>query len=134
MSTTPHSTAAKSSKVVMLVEDSAHFRGLVSIALQRAGHEVVEACDGQQAWDMLTSGKVAPHIIVSDVNMPKMDGLEFARMVKASPAHKFTPILMLTTESQAAKKAEGKAAGVKAWMVKPFQPSQLVEAIEKLCP
>jgi two-component system chemotaxis response regulator CheY len=119
------------SKTVMVVDDSGTFRTVVRMALQKAGYEVVEALDGQEAMDKLATTR--PHLIVCDVNMPRMDGLEFARQVKASALHRFTPVIMLTTEFQEAKKAEGRAAGVRAWITKPFQPSQLVDAVAKLC-
>jgi two-component system chemotaxis response regulator CheY len=119
------------SKTIMIVDDSGSFRTVVKLALVKAGYAVVEAVDGQDAAEKLPQAK--PNLIVCDVNMPRMDGLSFARHVKASPTHKFTPMIMLTTESQDAKKAEGKAAGVRAWITKPFQPSQLVDAVNRLC-
>ncbi len=118
-------------KTIMVIDDSSSFRTVVKLALQKAGYSVVEAGDGMDATEKL--GAARPNLIVCDVNMPRMDGLTFARNVKAGP-HKFTPIIMLTTESQESKKAEGKAAGVRAWITKPFQPSQLVEAVTRLCP
>ncbi|HPU50183.1 MAG TPA: response regulator [Burkholderiaceae bacterium] len=120
------------SKTIMVVDDSGSFRTVVKLALQKAGYAVVEAVDGLDASEKI--GNVKPSLIVCDVNMPRMDGLSFARKVKESPIHKFTPIIMLTTESQDSKKAEGKAAGVRAWITKPFQPSQLVDAVARLCP
>jgi two-component system, chemotaxis family, chemotaxis protein CheY len=120
------------SKTILIVDDSSSFRTVVKLALHKAGYSVLEAVDGQDATEKLAANK--PNLIVCDVNMPRMDGLSFARHVKASPTHKFTPIIMLTTESQEAKKAEGKAAGVRAWITKPFQPSQLVDAVARLCP
>lgn len=120
------------SKTIMIVDDSGSFRTVVKLALQKAGFAVVEAVDGQDAADKLGGAK--PNLIVCDVNMPRMDGLAFARHVKASPTHKFVPMIMLTTESQESKKAEGKAAGVRAWITKPFQPSTLVDAVQRLCP
>ena len=119
-------------KTIMVVDDSGSFRTVAKLALSKAGYQVVEAVDGQDAVDKLNIHK--PNLIVCDVNMPRMDGLPFARHVKASPTHKFIPMIMLTTESQEAKKAEGKAAGVRAWITKPFQPSQLVDAVARLCP
>ncbi len=119
------------SKTVMVVDDSGSFRTVVKLALQKAGYAVVEAADGQDACSKLGGAKI--NLIVCDVNMPNMDGLSFLRHVKASPAHKFTPVIMLTTESQEAKKAEGRAAGARAWITKPFQPSQLVDAVNRLC-
>jgi two-component system chemotaxis response regulator CheY len=118
-------------KTILIVDDSGGFRTVVKLALIKAGYNVVEASDGQDAAEKLNAAK--PNLIVCDVNMPRMDGLAFARHVKANPQHKFTPMIMLTTESQDAKKAEGKAAGVRAWMTKPFQPSQLIAAVNMLC-
>jgi two-component system chemotaxis response regulator CheY len=120
------------SKTIMVVDDSGSFRTVAKLALQKAGYTVVEAVDGQDASEKL--GATRPSLIVCDVNMPRMDGLAFARHVKASPVHKFIPMIMLTTESQESKKAEGKAAGVRAWITKPFQPAQLVDAVARLCP
>ena len=119
------------SKTVMVVDDSGSFRTVVKLALQKAGYGVVEACDGKDACGKLDAQKL--NLIVCDVNMPNMDGLSFLRHVKEQSAHKFTPVIMLTTESQEAKKAEGKAAGARAWITKPFQPSQLVDAVNRLC-
>ena len=118
-------------KTVMVVDDSGSFRTVVKLALQKAGYTVIEACDGKDASTKLTGQKI--NLIVCDVNMPNMDGLTFLKHVKASPAHKFTPVIMLTTESQESKKAEGRAAGARAWITKPFQPSQLVDAVGRLC-
>ena len=120
------------SKTVMVIDDSGSFRTVVKLALGKAGYGVLEACDGVDATAKLGSaGKVS--LIVCDVNMPNMDGLTFLKKLKADPAHKFTPVIMLTTESQDAKKAEGRAAGARAWITKPFQPSQLVDAVNRLC-
>lgn len=119
------------SKSIMVVDDSGSFRTVVKLALQKAGYEVVEAVDGQDAAHKLDGRKL--NLIVCDVNMPNMDGLTFLKHVKASNNYKFTPVIMLTTESQEAKKAEGRAAGARAWITKPFQPSQLVDAVNRLC-
>jgi two-component system chemotaxis response regulator CheY len=119
------------SKTIMIVDDSGSFRTVVKLALQKAGYTVVEAVDGQDAVTKLNGQKF--NLIVCDVNMPNMDGLSFLRHLKTTAAYKFTPVIMLTTESQEAKKAEGRAAGAKAWITKPFQPSQLVDAANKLC-
>lgn len=117
-------------KTIMVVDDSASLRNVVCIALKGAGYDVIEASDGREALSKLTGQKV--HLIVSDVNMPNMDGITMVREIKKLPAYKFTPIMMLTTESQPEKKAEGKAAGAKAWLVKPFQPPVLLDAVSKL--
>jgi len=119
------------SKTILVIDDSGSFRTVVKLALQKAGYTVIEAVDGQDAVGKLTGAKI--NLIVCDVNMPNMDGLTFLRHVKTMAAYKFTPVIMLTTESQEAKKAEGRAAGAKAWITKPFQPSQLVDAVNRLC-
>ncbi len=118
-------------KTVMVVDDSGSFRTVVKLALQKSGYEVVEACDGKDACGKLDGRKL--NLIVCDVNMPNMDGLTFLKHLKTAPNYKFTPVIMLTTESQETKKAEGRAAGARAWITKPFQPSQLVEAVNRLC-
>ncbi len=114
----------------MIVDDSASLRQVVCIALRGAGYEVLEARDGQDALGKLTGQKV--HLIVSDVNMPNLDGIGFAKEAKQKPEYRFTPVVMLTTVSGEDKKAEGKAAGVRAWIVKPFQPPVLLDAVAKL--
>lgn len=118
------------SKTVMIVDDSASLRQVVNIALSGAGYRVIEACDGQDALAKLNGERV--HLVISDVNMPNMDGITFVRELKKLPNYKFTPVIMLTTESQEAKKAEGQAAGAKAWVVKPFQPQTMLAAVSKL--
>ncbi|TAJ77837.1 MAG: response regulator [Gallionellaceae bacterium] len=117
-------------KTVMIVDDSASLRQVVGIALRGAGYEVIEGCDGKDALSKLTGQKV--HLVISDVNMPNMDGITFVKNLKQLPAYKFTPVIMLTTEAQEGKKLEGQAAGAKAWVVKPFQPTQMLAAVAKL--
>ncbi|QBK05860.1 response regulator [Hylemonella gracilis] len=117
-------------KTIMVVDDSASLRQVVGIALRGAGYEVIEGSDGKDALSKLTGQKV--HLIISDVNMPNMDGISFVKALKQLPAYKFTPVIMLTTESQEAKKAEGQAAGAKAWVVKPFSPEVMLNAVQKL--
>lgn len=117
-------------KTILIVDDSASLRQVVSIALRSAGYDMLEACDGQDALGKLAGRKV--HLIISDVNMPVMDGISFVKEVKKSPEHRFTPIIMLTTEAGEAKKLEGQVAGAKAWVVKPFQPAQMLVAVSKL--
>ena len=117
-------------KNIMIVDDSASLRQVVSIALRGAGYQVLEACDGKDALAKLTGQKV--HLIISDVNMPNMDGISFVRTLKQSSLYKFTPVIMLTTESQEAKKQQGQAAGAKAWVVKPFKPDQMLNAVQRL--
>ena len=117
-------------KTVLIVDDSASVRQVVSIALKGAGYDVIEGRDGIDALSKLTGQKV--NLIISDVNMPNMDGITFVKEVKKLPNYKFTPIIMLTTESQESKKREGQAAGAKAWVVKPFQPPQMLSAVSML--
>lgn len=117
-------------KTVMIVDDSASLRQVVSIALKGAGYDVLEATDGKDALGKLTGQKV--NLVISDVNMPIMDGITFVKEMKKHPSYKFTPVIMLTTESQDDKKREGQEAGAKAWVVKPFQPEQMLNAVSKL--
>jgi two-component system chemotaxis response regulator CheY len=118
-------------KTIMIVDDSASMRRVVGIALKGAGYDVLEGCDGKDALSKLIGQKV--HLIISDVNMPVMDGIAFLKAVKQMPAYKFTPVIMLTTESAEEKKREGQASGARAWVVKPFQPEQLINAVQRLC-
>jgi two-component system, chemotaxis family, chemotaxis protein CheY len=117
-------------KTILVVDDSPSVRQVVGIALRGAGYEVIEGVDGSDALGKLDGRKV--HLIISDVNMPIMDGITFVKEVKKLNAYRFTPIIMLTTESQESKKLEGQAAGAKAWVVKPFQPAQMLAAVSKL--
>ncbi len=117
-------------KTILIVDDSASIRQVVGIALRGAGYDVIEASDGQDALSKMTGQKI--HLIISDVNMPNMDGITFLKNVKANPSYKFTPVIMLTTEAGQDKMAEGRAAGAKAWVVKPFQPPQMLDAVAKL--
>ena len=118
-------------KTLMIVDDSASIRTVVGIALRGEGYLVIEAKDGQDAINKLTGQKI--HLIISDVNMPIMDGITFVKNVKQMPAYRFTPIIMLTTESDESKKREGQVAGAKAWVVKPFKPEQMLSAVQRLC-
>lgn len=117
-------------KTILIVDDSASLRQVVAIALKSAGYDVIEGCDGVDGLARLDGTKI--HLIISDVNMPNMDGLTMVQKIKEMPAYKFTPIVMLTTEAGTDKKDIGKAAGVKAWMVKPFKPDQMIDAVSKL--
>ena len=118
------------SKNILIVDDSTTIRQVVGITLKGAGYSVIEASDGKDALSQLNGQKA--HLIISDVNMPNMSGITFVKEVKKLPDYKFTPIIMLTTESHEAKKQVGLAAGVKAWVVKPFQPAQMLSAVSKL--
>ncbi len=118
------------SKTIMIVDDSSSVRTVVKAALMGAGYNVIEGVDGKDGLSKLVGQKV--HLIISDVNMPNMDGIEMIKEIKKMPEYKFIPICMLTTESEQSKIAEGKAAGAKAWIVKPFQPPKLLDAVTKL--
>ena len=118
-------------KTIMIVDDSASMRQVVGIALRSANYTVIEGRDGEDALAKLNGQKV--HLIISDVNMPNMDGISFVKAVKQMPNYRFTPIIMLTTESADTKKREGQAAGARAWVVKPFKPEVLLGAVQKLC-
>ncbi len=120
-------------KTILIVDDSASLRRVVQIALTGAGYEVLEATDGKDALAKISklAGKKL-HLIISDVNMPNMNGIEFVTEVKKDPSYKFTPVIMLTTESEDAAKQKGREAGAKAWIVKPFNPTQMINAVSKL--
>ncbi len=117
-------------KTILIVDDSASVRQVVGLTLRGAGYEVVAAEDGRDALSKLDGRKL--HLVISDVNMPNMDGISFVREMKTRPAYKFTPVIMLTTEGSEAKKRDGQAAGAKAWVVKPFLPAQMLDAVSKL--
>lgn len=117
-------------KTILVVDDSASLRQVVSISLKGAGYHVIEANDGKDALGKLDGQKI--HLVISDVNMPNMDGITFVKEMKKLPSYKFTPVVMLTTEGQDSKKQEGQAAGAKAWIVKPFVPSQMINALSRL--
>lgn len=115
---------------IMIVDDSASLRDVVTIALEGAGYEVISAENGQEALSKLDGRKV--HLTICDVNMPVMDGITFVKEVKKLPRYRFMPIIMLTTESRESRKSEGQMAGAKAWVVKPFRPEQILQAVSKL--
>lgn len=117
------------SKTIMSVDDSASARQMVSFTLQDAGYEVIEAKDGQDALSKLDS---SVDMIITDLNMPGMDGIELIKNVRGKSEFKFMPIVMLTTESQDEKKKEGKQAGATGWIVKPFKPPQILGVVQKL--
>jgi two-component system chemotaxis response regulator CheY len=119
-------------KTIMVVEDSASMRQMVRFTLAHAGYLIVEAQDGVEALAKSTDQKV--DLFITDLNMPNMDGLQLTRQLRASAAYRFTPVVLLTTESQQQKKMEGKAAGATGWIVKPFQVEQLVAVVKKVCP
>ena len=117
-------------KKVLIVDDSSSVRTVARMALRERGYEVIEASNGKEALEKLDSERC--HLVISDVNMPTMDGITLLKEIKANPNYKFTPVIMLTTEAGEDKKQEGRAAGAKAWITKPFQPQLLVDAVSKL--
>jgi two-component system, chemotaxis family, chemotaxis protein CheY len=117
-------------KVIMTADDSASVRQMVSFTLKQGGYEVVEAVDGKDALQKLGSRKV--DMLITDLNMPNLDGIGLIKGARALPACKFIPIVMLTTESQDSRKQEGKAAGATGWIVKPFKPEQLMAVVKKV--
>ena len=117
-------------KTIMTVDDSASLRQMVSFVLRDGGYDVVEAVDGLDALSKLQGREL--HLFLSDINMPKLDGIEFTRQLRAMPQYKFVPIVLLTTESHPEKKQQGKAAGATAWIVKPFTPDQLLTVVKKV--
>jgi two-component system chemotaxis response regulator CheY len=117
-------------KSALVVDDSKSLRQMVTFALQQAGFEIIEADNGATALKALEGKRV--NLVISDVNMPVMDGLTFVKKLRALDGYKFVPVLMLTTESGDSKKAEGKAAGATGWIVKPFDVPQLLEVVKKV--
>jgi len=120
------------SKKILVVDDSSSVRTVARMALRERGYDVVEASNGQEGLKALDADRI--HLVISDVNMPTMDGISFLKEIKRHPNYKFTPVIMLTTEAGEDKKQEGRAAGAKAWITKPFQPQLLVDAVTKLMP
>lgn len=115
---------------ILTVDDSVSMRALIAQTLREAGHEVHEACDGVDALKKASGQKL--DLLISDVNMPNMDGLTLIKTLRQEPAHKFTPILVLTTEVDPEKKKVAKEAGATGWIVKPFNPDQLLATIKKV--
>jgi len=117
-------------KVILTVDDSASIRQMVSFTLKNEGYTVVEAVDGVDGLAKLKENPV--DMVLTDLHMPNMDGIELIKNVRADPTFKFIPIIFLTTESQGDKKQEGKSAGATGWIVKPFKPEQLVGVVKKV--
>lgn len=120
------------SKTILTVDDSASIRQMVSFTLKQAGYNVVEAIDGQDGVNK--AKETQADLVITDLNMPNMTGMELIRALRTEASYKFTPILMLTTESDDSKKIEGKQAGATGWIVKPFNPEQLLKVIERVLP
>jgi two-component system chemotaxis response regulator CheY len=116
-------------KTFLIVDDSASMRQLVSFSIKEAGFDVLVAENGKDALDKLNGTKI--DMVITDLNMPEIDGIALIKKLRGMPAYKFVPIVMLTTESQETKKQEGKQAGASGWIVKPFKPEQFLEVVKK---
>lgn len=119
-------------KRILAVDDSKTMRDMVSFTLKDAGYDVMLAEDGEHALKSIGGERI--DLVITDVNMPKMDGISLVKALRADPRHRATPILVLTTEGQAEKKNEGRQAGATGWIVKPFDPTKLVQVVQKVCP
>ncbi len=119
-------------KTIMVVDDSPSVRQMMAFTLENAGYEVVEAEDGKDALDKLSGLQV--NMIVTDLNMPNVNGIELIRSVRSKSEHKYIPILVLTTESHDSRKQESREAGATGWITKPFNPEQLIGVIKKVMP
>jgi two-component system chemotaxis response regulator CheY len=117
-------------RTILTVDDSTSMRQMVRATLQSAGYGVVEAADGQEALDFARGNNV--DLVITDVNMPRMDGIKLVSELRALPSYRLIPLLLLTTESSQEKKLEGKRAGATGWIVKPFNPSQLLSTLNRL--
>lgn len=120
------------SKKILTVDDSKTMRDMITFTLRKAGFDVAEAEDGKAALSVLGGGRF--DLIITDLNMPNMDGITLIKNVRSASSHRAVPILILTTESDNSKKADGKAAGATGWLVKPFNPEKLVELVQRVCP
>lgn len=117
-------------KRIMSIDDSPSLRQMVALTLESAGFDVVEASDGRDALSKL--GGREYHLFLTDLNMPGMDGIELTKKLRSMPEYKFVPVVLLTTESQPEKKMQGKAAGATGWIVKPFQPQDLLATVKRV--
>ena len=117
-------------KTVLTVDDSRTMRDMLMLALKDAGYRVVQAEDGVHGLEVLQAE--SPDIVITDINMPRIDGFGFIEGMRADPNHKATPVLVLTTESDAAKKQRAREAGATGWIVKPFDPAKLVDAVRRV--
>ncbi len=118
------------SKRILIVDDSASVRAVQSYVLASAGYEVVEAVDGKDALNKLSSQRF--HLILTDLNMPNLDGAGLVRAVRGDPDHRLVPVLVVTTESHESRKQEGRTAGATGWVVKPFTPDQLLSVVRRV--
>lgn len=120
------------SKTILTIDDSRTMRDMLMMALSGAGFKVIQAVDGVHGLEVLGAGTDAPDVIITDINMPRMDGFGVIENIRRDERHRGTPILVLTTESDATKKERARAAGATGWIVKPFNPEKLVNAIRRV--
>ncbi len=120
------------SKRILIADDSGSVRQMLSFVLTQAGFEVLSAEDGQEALDKAPA--FSPHLVITDLNMPKLNGIELVKSLRAITGFRFIPILVLTTEGQEEKKQAGRAAGATGWLVKPFMPDKLLAVVNKVLP
>jgi len=119
---------------VFVVDDSPAIRSSVSLILKTEGMKPCEAASAEDALAKLKGGAVKPNLFIVDLNMPGMNGIELIRQIRAMPAFRFVPILMMTTESQQQKRTEAKSAGATGWLVKPVPPADLLKVVKQVCP
>jgi two-component system chemotaxis response regulator CheY len=119
-------------QTILIADDSSTIRQLVSYSFKKAGYNIIEAIDGMDALEKLAKNQV--DLLLIDLNMPKMNGFKLAKEVRTIGKYKYVPILILTTESQLSSKEEGKAIGVTGWIVKPFEPEQLIKVVKRVLP
>lgn len=115
---------------IMVVDDSTSVRKMIAFTLENAGYTVIEAENGRDALEKLERAKI--NMFIVDLNMPEVDGFELTRSIRAKAEYRFTPVIMLTTESQDTKKLEARAAGATGWITKPFKPDQLISVVQKV--
>jgi two-component system chemotaxis response regulator CheY len=120
------------SKTVLTIDDSRTMREMLNHALVEAGYRVLQAVDGVEGLEVLQANGADIDVVITDINMPRLDGFGVIEGVRADPAHRATPILVLTTESDAAKKERARSAGATGWIVKPFNPVKLVDAVRRV--
>ena len=119
-------------RTILVVDDSTTIRQVITFCLKEVGYQVIEAVDGKDAMEKLSKNQV--NLLLTDLYMPKMNGLELSKEVRASANHKFIPIIILTTEAQPSLKEEGRSIGVTGWFVKPFEPEQLIKVVKRVLP
>jgi len=117
-------------KTIMMVDDSASIRLMVRFTLKQLGYRIMEAADGSDALKKLEGKEI--HMLITDINMPKLDGISLVRKIRENPTYRFIPIVVLTTESELEKKIEGTKAGATGWIVKPFKPDELIDVVRKV--